>query len=74
MMMILGDLDSSELDQQQVWKANLDPAPLGTSYSGGSTDRVDDDHQTITLNLNPALPASLLAPGLPRQLLSPHQP
>lgn len=35
-------------DQQQVWKANLDSAPLGTSYSGGSIDRLDDDHQTTT--------------------------
>lgn len=61
-------------DQQQVWKANLDSAPLGTSYTGGSIDRSIDWTTTIRplLKVKPcnssSLPASLLAPDLPRLL------
>ena len=69
----LGDSASELIYQQQVWKANLDSAPLGTSYSGGSTDRPIDWTTTIRQSLqvtvnscnSSSLPASLLAPGLP---------
>jgi hypothetical protein len=54
-------------DQQQVWKANLDSAPLGTSYSGGSIDRSigrrpSDNHFEAKPCNSSSLPASLLAP------------
>lgn len=54
-------------DQQQVWKANLDSAPLGTSYSGGSIDRSigrrpSDNHFKVKPCNSSSLPASLLAP------------
>jgi hypothetical protein len=58
---IRDDGDDDDDDNGRL-KANLDSAPLGTSYSGGSIDRLDDDHQTITSKLNPAIPPHFQPP------------